>query len=188
MPGPSRATRASVALLIPPACREEVLGDLEERCTSSNAPGMQYARDAIGAVPLVILSRIRRTTDPQVLLMHAFVLYLSFYVVAWFKAPALLYEPWALLRLAIPGAATLLALVLEDAYAKPGHRSPLRLVRGPALGLAWALLFQAALSGGHSSLALPFWIVLYGGALGLLLTSALRLLFSPRWPSTQGKI
>jgi hypothetical protein len=178
------------ALLIPPACREEVLGDLRERNTAPRP----YALDAIRAVPLVIVSRIRRTTDPQLLLMHAFVLYLSFYVTCWFKDRALLYEPWALARLAIPGAVALLALVLENAYARPGHRSPLRLVRGPLLGVAWMLLFQAmlvfqaALSTGHSPLTLPWWILLYGGAFGLLLTSALRMLFSPQWPSTQGKI
>jgi hypothetical protein len=52
----------------------------------------------------------------------------------------------------------------------------------------WMLLLQAALWTGHSSLALPLWIVVYGGALGLLLTSALRLLFSPPSTSPQGRI
>ncbi len=181
---PPKAAQAIAAVLIPCACREEVLGDLQQRCTSP----MQYCRDAFLTVPLVILSRIRRTADPPLLLMHAFVLYLSFYAVAWFQAYALLYESWGLVRVAIPGAVTLLALVLEDAYAKPGRRSPLRMVRGPLLGLAWTLLLQAALWAGHSSLALPLWIVVYGGALGLLLTSALRLLFSPPSTSPQGRV
>jgi hypothetical protein len=184
MSAPPRAIQAVVALFIPPACREEVLGDLQERCASP----AKYCVDAIGAVPLVILSRIRRTADPQLLLMQAFVLYLSFYGAAWFKAPALLYEPWALARLAIPGGVTLLGLLLEDAYARPGHRSPLRLVRGPLLGLVWALLSQAVLLAGHSRLTLPLWILLYGSVMGLLLTSALRMLFSPRSSSPQGRI
>jgi hypothetical protein len=184
MSAPPRAIQAVVALFIPPACREEVLGDLQERCASP----AHYCGDAIHTVPLVILSRIRRTADRQLLLMHAFVLYLSFYGAAWFKAPELLYEPWALARLAIPGAVTLLGLLLEDAYAKPGSRSALRLVRGPLLGVAWTLLSQAALSASHSSLTLPLWIVLYGSVMGLLLTSALRMLFSPRSSSPQGRI
>ena len=92
------------------------------------------------------------------------------------------------MRLAIPGAVMLLALVLEDAYAKPGHRSPLRLVRGPLLGFAWTILSHGAFRASHSSLTLPLWIVLYGGALGLLLTSALRMLFSPPSTSPQGPI
>lgn len=180
---PPKAVQAIAALLVPCACREEVLGDLQERCTSP----MQYCADALSTVPLVILSRIRRTADPQLLLMHAFVLYLAFYGAAWFKARTLLYEPGVLTRLAIPGVVTLLVLVLEDAYAKPGNRSPLRLIRGPLLGLSWMLLSQAALWATHSNFTLPPWIVLYGGAMGLLLTSALRLLFSP--PSTrQGPI
>jgi len=120
--------------------------------------------------------------------MHAFVLYLSFYGAAWFRSQALLYEAWGPARLAIPCAVTLLAIVLEDTYAKPGHRSPLRMVRGPLLGLAWTWLSQAAFWAGHSRLTLPFWIVLYGGALGLLLTSALRMLFSPPSTSPQGRV
>jgi hypothetical protein len=181
---PPKAIQATAALFIPCACREEVLGDLEERWTSP----MQYCRDVVQTVPLVILSRIRRTADPQLLLMHAFVLYLSFYGAAWFQGSALLYEPWGPARLAIPGAMTLLALVLDDAYAKPGRRSPLRLVRGPLLGLAWTILSQGALWAGHSSLTLPPWILLYGGAMGMLLTSALRMLFSPQSTSPQGPI
>jgi hypothetical protein len=181
---PPKAAQAIAAVFLPCACREEVLGDLQERCTSP----MHYCRDTFRTVPLVILSRIRRTADTQLLLMHAFVLYLSFYGAAWFKASGLLYEPWGLARLAIPGAVTMLAMVLEDAYAKPGHRSPLRLVRGPLLGLGWVLLSQAAFWTSHSSLTLPLWIVMYGGALGLLLTSALRLLFSPPSTSPQGRI
>jgi hypothetical protein len=181
-PSPPKVPQALAAVLLPCACREEVLGDFQERCTSP----LQYCRDALFTVPLVILSRIRRTGDPALVLMHALVLYLSFYGVAWFKAYSLLYEPWALVRLAIPVVIILLAIVLEDAYARPGHRSPLRMVRGPLLGLAWMLLSQAAFGASHSRLALPLWIVLYGGALGLLLSSALRLLFSPPSTSQQG--
>ena len=51
------------AIFIPCACREEVLGDFEERCTSP----LQYCRDAVVTVPLVTLSRIRRTANPQLL-------------------------------------------------------------------------------------------------------------------------
>lgn len=186
---PSKAVEAVVGILIPPACREEVLGDLIERCAiSERTPTLHFCLDAFRAVPLVILSRIRRTADSFVLLMHAFVLYLSFYVVAWVKFHDFLYEPWALARLAIPGLVALLALVLEDAYAKPGHRSPLRMVRGALLGTVWALLVEAALVSAGSALRLPLWLVFYGAGLGLLLTSALRLLFSPPSTSPQERV
>ena len=125
--GPSKSAETIVGILTPPACREEVLGDLHERYRSP----LQYGLDALGAVPLVILSRIRRTADPQVLVMQAFALYLSFLTAARFQDASLLQAQWGLLRLAIPAGMTLFGLILEDAYAIPGRRSPLSLVRGP---------------------------------------------------------
>ena len=84
--GPSKAVEAIVAVFVPPACREEVLGDLHERYRSP----LPYAWEALCTAPLVIASRVRRTTDPQVLLMQAFALYMSFLGAAWFQDPALL--------------------------------------------------------------------------------------------------
>src|SRR5262245_27951784 len=84
--GPSRAAEGMVAILVPPACREEVLGDLHERYRS---PG-QYCCEALCTVPFVILSRIRRTTDPPVLLMQALGLSVCFLGSAWFQDNALL--------------------------------------------------------------------------------------------------
>ena len=52
---------------MPPACREEVLGDFCERYRSP----AQYAFDAVFTVPLVISSRIRRTSDPQIVLIQS---------------------------------------------------------------------------------------------------------------------
>ena len=169
---------AIAAILIPPACREEVLGDLYER----NVTPREYARDALRTVPLVIAGRVRRTSDPGLLAMHAVVLYLCFFGAAWFKAPALLYERWGLWRLAIPCAAGMLVLLLEGAYADLRDAPALRLLRGPMFALAGACVSQAALWADRSPLTLPFSIVLLGGLLALLLTSAISLLFQP--PST----
>lgn len=52
-----------LSLLIPPACREEVLGDLYEHCQSPS----QFVRESLRVVPMIIFSRIRRTAEPQVL-------------------------------------------------------------------------------------------------------------------------
>jgi hypothetical protein len=112
---------ALVGLLIPPACREPVLGDLCERYRSPR----QYLVDALRTVPLVILSQIRRTASPQRLLLEAFALYLSFLAAAWqLHALPFLYDQDGFLRLAIPTAAALLALLLADAYANPSNRPP----------------------------------------------------------------
>jgi hypothetical protein len=174
-PGPPKVAETIAGFLIPPACREEVLGDLHERYTG---PG-QYLMDALYTAPLVIASRIRRTTDPQVFLMEALLLYVSFLGAAWYRDETLLNSQWGLLRLAVPGAIALVALMLEDAYASPGKRSALKLVRGPVFGLGVTLLWQAVLAAGSPELALPRWIMFSGSAISLLLVSTVRVLFPP---------
>jgi hypothetical protein len=127
----------------------------------------------------VIVSRIRRTADPQVLLIQALVLYLSFLGVTWFSDRALLGERGGLIRLAIPVVAAIAGLLLDDAYAKPGPRTATNLARGPVFGLLLALLSQEALWMKKSDWALPQWVATYGCLLGLLLSSGIRMLFPP---------
>jgi len=171
--GPSKTAEKVVAFFVPPACREEVLGDLYERWRS---PG-QYYFDAIRTLPLVVASRVRRTADPHALATLALAAYACFLAVAFFRDRVLLHEQWGLLRLTVPVGSVLLALMLEDAYAKPGRRSPLQSIRGPVLGLLLASLFQRVL---------PLSIMLYGSALSLFLISALRMLFQPAPDRLQG--
>jgi hypothetical protein len=173
--GPSKTVEAIVGPLIPPACREEVLGDLFERYTSP----LQYGLDALSTVPLVIASRVRRTSDPQVRLMQAVVLYLSFLSAVWFEDGAFLYEHWGLARLVLPAAMTLLGLTIADCYAKPVQVFPVTLVRGLVFGLGFAYLSQAGLWAGSPDLAIPGWSMFYGSAVGAFLVSALRILFPP---------
>jgi hypothetical protein len=166
--------RALVGLLLPPACREEVLGDLHER----NATLAGFCMDAVRTVPHVIASRIRRVADPQLLLLYAITLYLCYYAAAWLTDRALLRETWGLARPAIPALLVLLVLLLEDAYAGPGPRSRLQLIRGPLIAFVVVFLAQT----------LPSGIVLFGSALGLPLTLVLRLLFSTQSTSRQGPV
>ena len=173
--GPSKIAEAIVAVFVPPACREEVVGDLHERFKSP----LQYAGDALSTVPLVIISRMRRTADPQILLIQAFALYLSFLGAAWFKDGEVLRGQWGLLRLAIPAAMAMLGLILDDTYANPGRRSALSLARGPLLGLALALASQGMLWSSNPGLAIPPLVTFYGCAMSLLLSSAVRMLFPP---------
>jgi len=171
---PSKAAEALLGILIPPACREQVLGDLYERYTSPS----RYFGDALSAVPCVVISRIRRTTDPQVLLMEAIALYLSFVGVAWISGQsAFLYEPWGLLRLAIPTAVTLIALVLADAYADPANRSAIKPMLQAALCIGLAFLSQATFWATDPDLAVPVRIMLFGGGISLVLVSTLRIFF-----------
>ena len=168
---PPQRIEKIVGLLIPPAAREEVLGDLHERCVSNG----QYILEALQVLPMVVASRIRRTADMEVLLMAFVVAYLSYMGAAWFLDRASFGGNLEPLRLAVPPLMVLVGAALEDAYAKPGARSPLRPLRGPVLGLAIAYLSQIALG----TMSLPRWTWLYGSALALPLTSALRVLFPP---------
>jgi len=166
--GPSQIAEAIVSFFLPPACREEVLGDLWERYRSPT----QYAVDALFTVPAVIAARIRRTADPQLLLMHAFAWYVSFLGAARFAGGNLLGEGSGLLRLGVPAAAALLCIVLDDAYSRPERRSPARSLRGLVLALAIT-------AGTRGLLHLPLLVLLYGGGMSFLLSSGLRFLFPP---------
>ncbi len=171
---PSKTAETVLGLLIPPACREQVLGDLHERYTGPR----QYLADALSAVPCVVVSRIRRTTDPQVLLMEAFALYLSCVGVARISGQsAFLYEPWGLLRLAIPTAVVLVALILADAYADPAKRSRVKRMVQTAFCIGLAFLSQATFWATNPDLAVPARIMLYGAGISLVLVSALRVFF-----------
>jgi uncharacterized membrane protein YhaH (DUF805 family) len=165
--GPSRKLELFVGLLIPPACREEVLGDLCERYRS---PG-QYTADGVRVASLVTLSRIRRTTDAQVLLMEAMMLYLSFLSAAWFLDRRVLDDQWGLLRLAVPPVVAVVVLRLHDAWALPQKQSALRSVLAVVAGAGVACLCQIG--------SLPAGVNLLGGGLSLLLVSAVRVLFLP---------
>ena len=173
---PPRYLEALVALLVPPACREEVLGDLHERCTGPAG----YVHDALLTVPMVVAGRIRRTTAARMALMEACVLYLSYVGAVRYGAPTLLAGPWGLMRAAIPAASGLLAVVVADAYTVRRTPAAWMAIRGPLLGVAAAWLSQAVLAAaGGSALELPAWVLVYGSAASLPYLAAVRMLGPP---------
>lgn len=173
--GPPKTFEALVAVVIPPACREEVLGDLHERYRSTP----QYGLDAACTVPLVILSRIHRTADSRALLIQAFAFYASFLAAAWIDGAVLLRDQWGFLLLAVPAAAAMLGVMLGDAYANPRLRRTLKLTLGPVQGAGLALVSQGLLWFVNPDLTVPRLVLFYGCAAGLLLASAVRMLFAP---------
>ncbi len=178
--GPSKAAEAIVAIFVPPACREQVLGDLHERYRSP----IQYGWEAFITVPLVILSRIRRTADPPLVLLQAIALYASFLGAAWLQGGALLWEASGPLRLAVPAAMALLGLMLDDVYADPGRTR--NIAQAPAVAIAFAAASQGMLLASKSELAVPIWTTVYGCAIGLILSSVVRILFPPVSSQLQG--
>jgi hypothetical protein len=167
---PSKIVEAFVYWLLPPACREEVLGDMRERNQSS----AQYLVEATCTVPSVIYSRIRRTTDAVLTLMLAVSMYTTFVMSALWLDPKLLFRDYGYARLAIPPAIFLVAIILADAYSDPKKRWPLKPLFGPALGLALAYVV-----GLNHQWALPAPVLAWGGVASLLLASTLRLTFPP---------
>jgi hypothetical protein len=156
--------------LLPPACREEVLGDMRER----NQGSAQYLAEAACTVPAVIYSRIRRTTDAVLTFMAAISMYTAFVTSARWLAPELLSRGNGFARLMIPPAIALLAITLADAFSDPKKKSSLKPLFGPTLGLA--LSYAVELN--HRS-AIPVTVLACGGAMSLLLVSTLRLIFQP---------
>jgi hypothetical protein len=168
--GPSKVAEALVYWLLPPACREEVLGDMRER----NQTSAQYLVEATCTVPSAIYSRIRRTTDAVLTLMVALSMYTAFVMSARWLDPELLFREYGFARVAIPTAIFLVAIILADAYSDPKKRWPLKPLFGPTLGLA--LNYAVEL---HHRWALPASVLAWGGAVSVLLVSTLRLRFPP---------
>lgn len=173
--GPPKMMQAVIAILLPPACREEVLGDLHERYRS---PG-RYRLEAIKTVPLVILSRIRRTTDPGLLFMCACALYLSFVAVAWVSGEMhFLIQNNGYAKLAVPVVTILLSLVLVDAYARPERRIVVGMVAA-----SFVILLEYL---GTRQMTFSSYLLIVGGNTGVLFVSGLRMLFAPGDNQTRG--
>jgi hypothetical protein len=158
-----------IGIFIPPACREEVFGDLRER----NEGIQLFIYDALRTIPLVIVSRIRRTTDSVVLLMEAFCCYVSFLAVAMATERTLLASREGLLRLGIPGAIALFVLVIADAYADPRKKSVLRPVLAVSLAFAGVFLVHVIYP------LLPDLMLAVGSGMSMMLLLVMRMLFPP---------
>jgi hypothetical protein len=165
--GPSRTLEAIVGLLVPPACREEVLGDLHEKYSGTG----QYVLLALQVVPCVIVSRIRRTTDGAVLMMEALLIYGAYLAAAWYTGER------EFNLLAIPAILAVAFMTLEDAWSAAREKSPWRLVGEVGLGTLFAFLWMVR--------SLPGTLNLFGACASLLLVSAVRILFRPQFSRHQ---
>ncbi len=170
---PSKILEAIVSLFIPPACREEVLGDLHERCTGP----VQYVFLAMRVVPFVIVSRIRRTADAQILMMEALLIYASYLTAAWYTDKTVLMDEWGFLRLVVPAVLAVAFMMVEDAWSRVKERSALRLTGEVAMGTLFAFLLMVR--------RVPDTLNLIGASASLLLVSTVRILFRPQTDKAQ---
>lgn len=166
-PGPPKTLELFFGICIPPACREEVLGDLCEKYSSL----LEYIFLAIRTIPCVLFSRARRVTEAPVLFMQALLLYGCYVAAAFYRDSAFLYGPGGLLRAALPLAPFLLVTVLIDVYRAPA-RSAFQLAGRVAFAALIAFLTMARF-------ALPYWMNLLGASASLVLVTGLRFLFRP---------
>ena len=169
--GPSKVAETIAGYLLPPACREEILGDMRERYRS----GLSYFVEALQVIPLVIYSRICRTTDAVVALMEVASMYTAFVVVAKWVDPTLISADSGLARLAIPSAVVLAGMSLADAYSDPQRRWPLKPLFAPTLGFAVAYIEQSI----YVQWSLPASVFAWGSGTGLIFVSTLRVAFPP---------
>jgi hypothetical protein len=168
---PSKIIERIIGWLIPPAVREEVLGDLRERYETP----ARYFFEAVYTIPCVMYSRIRRTTDPVVALMEGVSMYTAFVLAAAWLDRALLFDERGFLRLAIPPVIGLVVLMLADAYSNPKRRWPLKPIFGVILAMGAALACEAWLD----VWSLPTQVLAWGSGMSALMVSMLRLIFPP---------
>lgn len=165
---PPRILESLFGLLLPPAAREQVLGDLHERYTSPSG----YLADLLGVLGPVIIGRIRRTTDFELFVIEILTIYLSFVAAAWqFGAHN------TFVQLALPAIVAEVCLLFCNAYSNPEKRS----IRTAALQITGSLLValfgQSIIFDSQPNLAVPLRILLYGSALSLALLIPLRIAF-----------
>lgn len=144
-----------VRLLVPPASREHVLGDLSERYRS---PG-RYLLEALRTLPFVLASRVRRTANVPRLAVIALVLWLG----AFYGS---LQRTWIVAT--IPTLICVAVLALRDAYRSPAPtpiaptRSGQALIDVTAVAVC-VLLSQLALAHSAPDLSLSQWRALRVG-------------------------
>jgi hypothetical protein len=151
-----------VEKLFPPACREEVIGDLCERAKSEGA----FIVDALLTLPFVVWSRIRRTTDLAATALG------TMGVLIVFKIANREHGSW--LAASIPAAAGTLALVFRDAYASEDPRPRAALAAEGLLAMAVAIAVGATMSPIAPRLSMPPVALLFGALYGAILLGALR--------------
>jgi hypothetical protein len=165
--GPPKLLEGLAKILIPPARREEVLGDLCERYKSP----LQYLGDLVSTLPFIVLSRIIQTTDIRLLVMDALLVYGSFLAAVWYVARRLITEEGGLMRLAIPSGLALLFLLISDAFTVPLKRLSSDWIR--------SLLTRLALVGLCAAVGLATEANLYGFILSTMLVTTAKLMFEP---------
>ncbi len=173
IPSPPQFAEDLIAWLLPPACREEVLGDLYETCRNP----AEYTASALAVIPRVIFSQIRRNTDSWVFLVTACAIAYSFVAGSAGLSPKLAHP---LLRLAIPIVPALLSLLICNGFAPNEERRRHAITFDIVIAMATAAITQLVLLAiFQKGLLLPGWWPSDGTVLSWFAIILLRAIFPP---------
>jgi hypothetical protein len=162
-----------VGSLLPPACRDEVLGDLYESCQTP----AEYTASALSVVPRVIFSQIRRNTNSWVFLLTACAIVYSFIAGSAGLSVDLAHP---LLRLAIPIVPALLSLLICNGFARIEERRLHAVTFDIVIAMSVAAITQLILLATlQKSLMVSGWWPSEGNALSWLSIIVLRAIFPP---------
>jgi len=114
---PPKFLETLVRFLVPPARREQVLGDLQERYQSP----LRYLADAVSVVPAVISSQLSMTPFP-IRMLEALIVYLSVFADARLMGSIDSPQPSAIVCFSVIAMA---GLVWHDVYSVPRSESEL---------------------------------------------------------------
>ena len=162
------------AMLIPPACREHVLGDLHERYKSRS----HYISEALMTLPFIVGSQARRNFRIELCLGEACVLYLTFAGVILAGRTSFNIEG-GLLPLIVSILPLRLALTIADAYVDPQDASPRRQRLELGVALMLGLLMHTVLRLFYAEWTLPGRVVLTGTVVSVPMLLRLRGFFRP---------
>ena len=175
---PPKLVEKVLSLLLPPACREHVVGDLHERYQATT----QYVKEALAVLAPVIFSRMRRTTDAQSFAIEALTIYLCFSIAAFYVDRTFLLLQDGSLLLLLPTAIAAVCLLFCNAYSNLEKPSFIKPVLQSIGCLTVAFLGQMLLFDLESRFAIPLRIMLLGSLASLLLVSTARSMFPPFTP------
>jgi len=163
--------------ILPPSCREHVLGDLEEQFHATEGGARRYLLEALRTVPLVIFSQMRCRVGPRLLAAQALAAFTSFIAADFQAGPTATF--WAagdgLIRLAIPALLLVAVLILVDTYRLPKPRPPLDSMLVASLAAAVTWLFNSLLSAAAPRLALSSVLLTFGTVNAFCLLAVLRM-------------
>lgn len=164
---PPKLIETLIEKFVPPACRENVMGDWDEKYTST----ADYLLHVVSDLPFVVAGQVRRTFDVSLFFSQAAVLYAAFAGASL----AVGTRDHSGGPLAIVIGVVLFALVLRDAYINREEQPDYRARRDASFAIGAGLSCELLLSMfGGSGLVVPVRILIGGSAAALLMVYMLR--------------